>query len=167
MKLARITTCAALAAAAALCAATAFAQTVYKLIDKDGKVTYVQDPPKYYEGKVIRIDIDPNANKATLQRPDAARNGEPGAPAGTQGKDGKEQSSKDKRLHEAQDKLEQAKQALNDAREHPGEDDLRWMGNAGGGTRQVHTEAYDQRLADLEKAVKEAEDALRNVERGR
>ena len=165
MKLARITTCAALAAAVALCAATAFAQTVYKLIDKNGKVTYVQDPPKYYEGKVIRIDIDPNANKATLQSPNAARNGEPPVPGAKP--QAKEQSAKDKRLHEAQDRLEQAKQALNDAREHPGEDDLRWMGNAGGGTRQVHTEAYDQRLANLEKAVKEAEDALRSVERGR
>ncbi len=165
MRLARITTCAALAALGALCATTAVAQTVYKLIDKNGKVTYVQEPPKYYDGKVIRIDIDPNANTATLQKPEASSSGEP-VPPGAK-RQGKEQPKKEDLLQAAQEKLERAKEALADAREHPGEDDLRWMGNAGGGTRQVHTEAYDQRLADLEKAVKEAEDELRSVERGR
>ena len=40
----------------------AAAQTVYKLIDRNGKITYSEEPPKNFDGKVIRIDIDPNAN---------------------------------------------------------------------------------------------------------
>lgn len=142
----------------------AVAQTVYKLIDKDGKVSYVQEPPKYYEGKVIRIDIDPNANKATLQAPDASRGGEPGVPGAT--KPGNQQTDKEQRLDAAHEKLEQAKKALADARENPGEGDIQRLGKVGGGARPVHTEEYDQRLADLERAVKEAEDELRNVEKG-
>ena len=37
---------------AALFASLATAQTLYKLIDKDGKVTYSEKPPKDFGGKV-------------------------------------------------------------------------------------------------------------------
>ena len=58
------------AVALALCAVAtlAAAQTLYKLIDKNGKVTYSEEPPKNFDGKVIRMDIDPNANRATLPK---------------------------------------------------------------------------------------------------
>ena len=52
-------------AAAAQCA---FAQTLYKLIDKNGKVTYSEEKPKEYDGQVIQLNIDPNANTATLPK---------------------------------------------------------------------------------------------------
>jgi len=55
-----------LAAVVAMLCGSAFAQTLYKLIDKNGKVTYSEEAPKNFDGKVIRIDIDPNANRATL-----------------------------------------------------------------------------------------------------
>ena len=58
----------AIAAALLLCAAGASAQTLYKLIDKNGKVTYSESPPKDFDGKVQRMDIDPKANTATLPR---------------------------------------------------------------------------------------------------
>src|SRR6476646_9972855 len=58
-----------LAIAMALLAAQASAQTLYKLIDKDGKVTYSEKPPKDFPGKVIPMDIDPNRNTATLPKP--------------------------------------------------------------------------------------------------
>jgi hypothetical protein len=146
----------------------AAAQTVYKLIDKNGKVTYAQEPPKYFEGKVIRIDIDPNANKATLSKPGDVRSGEPEAPGTRKGaeKRSREQPSADDLLQAAREKVDEAKKALADAKDNPREGEIRFIGNVGGGTRPVPSEAYQQRLADLERAVKEAEDELRNIEKG-
>ena len=40
------------------------AATMYKLIGKDGRVTYSEEEPKNFDGKVIRMDIDPNANRS-------------------------------------------------------------------------------------------------------
>ena len=136
----------------------AAAQTVYKLIDRNGKVTYSEEPPKNFDGQVIRIDIDPNANRATLGvPPPAAKPGadtaKPAAP------------SVEDRLEEARDKLEARRKELAEAREHPREDEIRWIGNKGGGTRAVPTEAYQQRLDNLERAVKEAEDEVHELEK--
>jgi len=144
----------------------AAAQTVYKLIDRNGKVTYSEEPPKNFDGQVIRIDIDPNANRATLgvpppaakpgadtAKPAAAPNAKPAAP------------SVEDRLEEARDKLEARRKELAEAREHPREDEIRWIGNKGGGTRAVPTEAYQQRLDNLERAVKEAEDEVHELEK--
>ncbi|HET9471044.1 MAG TPA: DUF4124 domain-containing protein, partial [Usitatibacter sp.] len=61
--------CVACAGFFALAANSALAQTLYKLIDRNGKVTYSQEAPKDFDGKVIRIDIDPNRNSATLGAP--------------------------------------------------------------------------------------------------
>ena len=44
------------ALAALIAASPGAAQTVYKLIDRNGKVTYSEEPPKDFDGKVIRID---------------------------------------------------------------------------------------------------------------
>lgn len=152
------------AAAALLAGVPAAAQTVYKLIDKNGKVTYAQEPPKYFDGQVIRIDIDPNANKATL---------------GTQGADPGQEASRAKakkeaeqarveghaeKLKAAQDRLDKARQALADARDNPGDDDFRRVGNVGGGARRVPTEQYQERLAGLERKVKEAEDEVKQLQ---
>ena len=56
-------------ACAALFSAAAAAETLYKLIDKNGKVTYSEEKPRSFDGQVIRLDIDPNANTATLEKP--------------------------------------------------------------------------------------------------
>lgn len=133
-------------AACVFAAGLAGAQTLYKLIDKNGKVTYSESAPKDFDGKVIRIDIDPNRNSATL--PPVPRGGVKPAPGN------------EERVRESKDKLERARKALADAREHPGEDDVQRVGKVGGGARPVPSDAYRQRLADLERAVKEAEDEL-------
>ncbi|HET7546882.1 MAG TPA: hypothetical protein VFJ86_03895 [Usitatibacter sp.] len=155
--------CAVLLAAAA---PIALAQTVYKLIDRHGKITYAEEPPKYFDGQVIRIDIDPNANRATLAAPKPPpapdRGTEPGAkpkhaPAA--------QPTAAQKREAAERRLEAARKALEDARDKPGDGDIRFIGNAGGGTRPVPTEAYEQRLANLERAVKEAEDEVRGLEK--
>jgi len=74
------------------------AQTLYKLIDKNGKVTYAEKPPKDFDGQVIRLDIDPKANTATLPKP----TGPLVDPART---------TSDDKVRAAKDKLEVAKKA--------------------------------------------------------
>ena len=134
----------------------AHAQTLYKLIDKNGKVTYVEKPPKDFDGKVIRLDIDPNANTATLPKP--------GAPSA--GGAGGADSATSDRLKAARDRAEAARKAYDNALNNPGEGEVTRVGNVGGGTRPVFSEAYAKRLADLEQAAKEAEDDLKRAERG-
>jgi hypothetical protein len=146
----------------------ASAQTLYKLIDKNGKVTYSEKPPKDFDGKVIRLDIDPNANTATLPKP-----APPPAPAagGSAGNSDapvsktQPKSSGDK-VQDARDRLDAAKKALENARNNPGESDLSFIGNKGGGTRPVPSDAYTAKLAALEAAVKAAEEELKRAEGG-
>ena len=128
----------------------ASAQTLYKLIDKNGKVTYAEKPPKDFDGKVIRIDVDPNANTATLPKPtgplvDPAR------------------GASEAGVKAAQEKLEAAKKAYQQALDNPGDGDVSYIGNKGGGTRAVPTEEYSKRLATLEKAVKDAEEEVKRA----
>jgi hypothetical protein len=135
----------------------AFAQTLYKLIGKDGKITYSESPPKNFDGKVIRLDVDPNANTATLPKGSALREDGAGAKA----------ASADDAVRGARSRLESAKKALADARENPGEGDVSRVGNKGGGTRPQPTEVYQRRLQQLEKDVKDAEEELQKAQRGR
>ena len=125
-------------------ATVAGAETLYKLIDKNGKVTYVEKPPKDFDGKVIRIQVDPKANTATLPKY------QPAAPAARASVD----------VRALQEKVAERRAALQKAKNNPGDDDVQWVGNANGGTRAVPTEAYQHRLAELEHSLKEAEDEL-------
>jgi polyhydroxyalkanoate synthesis regulator phasin len=134
-------------------ASGASAQTLYKLIDRNGKVTYAEKPPKDFDGKVIRMDVDPNANTATLPKP-----------TGPLVDPGRATANESVRI--AQEKLEAAKKAYQQALDNPGDADVAYIGNKGGGTRAVQTEGYAKRLADLEKAVKDAEEELKRAERG-
>ena len=138
------------ALALGLMAGGASAQTLYKLIDRNGKVTYSEKPPKDFDGQVIRLDIDPKSNTATLPKP----TGPLVDPA---------VRATDDRVRAAKDKLEAAKKAYQDALDNPGEGDLTFMGNKGGGTRPVQSEEYAKRLATLEKAVKDAEEELKRA----
>jgi hypothetical protein len=154
----------AFAAVLLLLPAAAAAQTVYKLIDPSGKVTYSEEAPKNFDGKVIRIDIDPNANRATLNPRDDRDRGRPEARELRLKRQQEAQAARSTKLEDARARVTAAQQALDDARENPGPDDVRRVGNAGGGTRPVPTDQYQQRLAELEKALKEAKDDLRKLE---
>ena len=142
------------AVALALCAAAtpAAAQTLYKLIDKNGKVTYSESAPKDFPGQVIRIDVNPDANTATL--PKLPRDSAPATNPGTRSPDARG----------AQERLEAARKALAQARENPGENDVSFIGNKGGGTRQVMSETYRARIEKLEADVKAAEEEVRRAE---
>ena len=161
------------------------AQTLYKLIDKNGKVTYSEKaPPKEFDGQVIRLDIDPKAN--TMAAPKAP------APQREQA-EGKGPTENEKiirrrivtnadLLQAARDKVEAARKAYEDARDNPGDGDLTWiargassgaptppaMPQAGqriSGARPVPTEEYAARLMALEKAWHDAEEELRVIEK--
>ena len=151
-----------LAACAVLAmATTADAQTLYKLIDKKGKVTYSDSPPKDFDGQVIALDVDKKRNSATLVTP--------GTPAAEQAiaEKGRAGDAARTRLRQAQERLETAQKNLAFARENPQEGEVERRGNVGGGTRPVPTEAFEKRLATLEQAVRDAEQELRLAERAR
>ena len=139
--------------AAALPAA---AQTLYKLIDKNGKVTYSESAPKpgEFDGQVIRIDVDPSRNTATLPRPRDAFGGKPAANPATEAANARA----------AREKLEAARKALAQARENPGEGDVAILGNKGGGTRQIESDTYKAKLEKLEADVKQAEEEVKRAE---
>src|SRR3954447_20035046 len=109
-------------AAAVMSAGIAAAQTLYKLVDKNGKVTYSESPPKEFDGTVTRMDIDPKANTATLPKGDALK-----SPA----------VAESPFLREARVKLSLSRKRLDEARANPGPDDMQRVGNAGGGARAV------------------------------
>ena len=154
-------------AAGLFCAASS-AETLYKLIDKNGKVTYSGEKPREFDGQVIRIDIDPNANTATLEKPPPPATSGEGAPRARRGEGGSPAKvDKEAQLAQARERLERAQQALQDAKDNPREGDLTIIGNAGGGVRMVPSEAYRQRLEKLESAVRVAREELERVELGR
>jgi len=141
--------------AVALACIPAAAQTLYKLIDKNGKVTYVDSPPKNFDGQVIPIDVDPNRNRATLgvnREVDFSEKA-------------RAQDAADARVKQAQEKLDAARKNLAFARDNPQEGEIERMGNAKGGTRPVPTEAYEKRIAKLEEAVRVAEEELKQAQR--
>jgi hypothetical protein len=154
-----------LAAALAFMASDAGAQTLYKLIDKNGKVTYSEKPPKDFDGKVIPMNIDPNANTATLPKlpaaADTSGSREPGPRSREPGS-----ASKAETVDELRQRLEDAKKAYQDAVDNPGEGDVTRVGNVNGMTRPVFSDAYQARLNSLEGAVKKAEEDLRRAQGG-
>ncbi len=147
------------------------AQTLYKLIDKNGKVTYSETPPKNFDGKVIRMDIDPNANTAVLPKPAAtgaaatesrSRDTETGRPASSS-----PSRVAEERVERAKEKVERAKAALQSLKDNPSEFDVSRVGKAGGGSRPVFSEDYLARIAQAEAEVKAAEEDLARLESGR
>ena len=143
------------AAIAAGFASIAVANTLYKLIDKNGKVTYSEEAPKNFDGQVIRLDIDPNANTATLPKPN------PVTETAARKRDAAEK--KDQRLDDLKTKLDEARKKLQDATDNPGPEDLDRVGTKAGFTRGVPTEAYEKKLAKLKEDVTQAEQELKRA----
>jgi len=146
-----------LAAIAALGAGAANAQTLYKLIDKNGKVTYSESAPKpgEFDGQVIRIDVNPNQNTATLPRPprrEAVEQEQAQSAARAMG------------VKAAREKLEAAKKALALAQDNPSPEEVARVGTTKGFTRPVESEEYKAKLAKLEDDVKQAEEELKRAE---
>lgn len=128
-------------------------QVVYRLVDKKGKTTYADKAPgKEFEGKVTRIEVDLNANVATLKSV-----GESSPPVRLPLTDPELKRVKaDAELARAREALEAAKKAREDGKD-PTEEEIHWLGKVGGGSRPVPTAAYEARIKKLDEAVKAAE----------
>jgi hypothetical protein len=139
-------------AGAAFAGLAAHAQntTLYKLIHPDGKVEYVEKAPKDFPGKVVPVTVNPEQNKAMLGK------GTITPPPST--------AARDARVSAARAKLDAARAALKDAQDNPKEEDITYLGNVNGSTRPVPSDVFKEKVAKLEKAVKDAELALAKAE---
>ena len=152
----RIATILALIPAAMCLSATAHAETIYRSVGANGEVTYSSQPvPGAREYKAIEIEsLTPEERRAglLLHEQDKALSDKLGAQLKAR-KDAWDQA--DREITAAESALADAESALQEGREPlPGER----ISNAGGGTRL--TEAYFQRLQDLEAQVKLAKERL-------
>jgi hypothetical protein len=167
------TTAVLFAAALAALAGEAAAQTLYKLIDKNGKVTYSESEPKNFDGKVVPMNVNPDANTVSLPKPPApGAKGEAPPQRNVDGirrtgpKEAGTGGSTADRIEVAKERLEAARKALKEAQDNPGEGDITWIGTKGGGTRAIPSEGYQRKLEALEQNVRGAEEALKLAEKG-
>jgi hypothetical protein len=131
-------------------------QVVWKLVDKKGKVTYVDKaPPKEFDGKVTRIEVDLKANRALLVNMGEAT---PPTLLPLTAPELKRVKA-DAELARAREKHEEAKKAREDGNE-PTPEETQWIGKVGGGARPVPTDAYHARIKKLDDALKAAEAEL-------
>jgi len=95
------------------------AVTLYKLVDRDGKVSYVQEVPASFQGKSVTVEIDtavnsvaPNITPKPPQKAEkAAKPGEP-KPMDYLAKRRATRDALELRLKTARDRLDAAKKAL-------------------------------------------------------
>ena len=129
----------ALAQASGSATAVGPVMTLYKLIDRNGKVEV--------------IEVDMGANTATMPKfvPPARSTV------------AKRQAQANK-VDELKERLAQLQAERDEAINRPGDEDIQRIGIVGGRTRPVPTEEYLKRLADLEAKIKATEDEL-SVER--
>lgn len=138
------------------CAATA--QTIYKEVDKDGKVTYTDKKPDESSKKAEKVDIDKNRN---IAQPLVSKEEKEGGSRSSAKPEQRIARDNDllAKLDQARENLERAKEALANA-QAPAEDE--WIFIMGGG--RVPSEAYFQRIKISEDAVKKAEEDLASAE---
>jgi len=149
----------------------ASAQTIYKHVDKDGKVYYSDKPPEKDQGGK-KVDVDSNRN---VLPPLVSKSSEQGG--------GSDKARIDRRIQKQDNllaELEAARQQLAAAKEalaagmEPLEDEWQTVvgQSAGGGrgkpgltaTKRIPNEMYHERIKDLENSVKNAEDNLARAE---
>lgn len=153
---------------AGLVASLAGAQTttLYKHVDKDGKVTYTDKPPakdasaakEVGSTKALNMDKERNVIKAPPKSSDAPDK------RGAENKARTAESAKEKEYEDAR-KAYEAARAAQDAGKDPKDDEWRTIGASKGAPARVPTEAYAERLKRLEAAVAAAEKRLRDAER--
>ena len=138
------------------CAASA--QTIYKEVDKDGKVTYTDKKPDESSKKAEKVDIDKNRN---IAQPLVSKEEKEGGSRSSAKPEQRIARDNDllAKLDQARENLERAKEALANA-QAPAEDE--WIFIMGG--KRVPSEAYFQRIKTSEDAVKKAEEDLASAE---
>jgi len=146
--------------ALSLAGTPALAQTIYKLIDKNGRITFTDTAPKNFEGQVIPIEIDTRANIA--QPPKIPPGGSPPmSPYETQRELTRNETRL--RLNQARDRYNAAKDALEQGKD-PQEGEWQTLVQQGGGGRRVPNESFFERQKMLEANLQAAERALAEAE---
>lgn len=154
----------------ALCVAllpldSANAQTMYKYVDKDGKVTYSDKPPKPGE-KAEAVVASKEANTVKLDT--KANTGKDQKFSDVKARGDARMTERDrlqKSVDDAEKELERAKKALENGRDpQPGEQII--IVRKQGGNSVQRSEAYYARIDRLEKAVKQAEEGLSRAQQG-
>ncbi len=141
------------------CAASA--QTVYKEVDKDGKVTYTDKKPDDNSKKTEKVDINTNRNitqPLAKKEEKEEREGSSRSSAKPEQRIARDNDLLEK-LTQARENLERAKEALASA-QTPADDE--WINTIRGA--RIPSEAYYQRVKTFEDAVKKAEEDLASAE---
>ena len=147
-------------------ATEAHAQTLYKLTDSSGEVTYTDAVPKGFRGTVKRLDIDTSESVAVLT-PGARGQAQATAPDYAEIIRRRALVDDEARIIQARERLEAARQALAAAQESSTPDDWIYFGpNNPLGMRRAPRPEYQARLENLERNVQIAEEQLRMAERG-
>ena len=156
--------------------AWAQSSTVYKQVDKDGKVTYTEKTPakdakkdeskdtkdgKAAPGTVKKLEMDNERNVIKSLSSTTEREGGGAAKAVEKRLSRQEQLRNN--LEEARRVVDEAKEALESGKD-PQDEEWQTIVGAGGKPARIPTEAYHQRIKDLEKAVKDAEAGLAKAE---
>lgn len=157
--------------AATLASVDAGATVLYKLTDRAGNVTYVDTVPSAFDGIVIRLDIDSDANTvapAEIPRILSQTPAAPTAPGYLETRRNAE-AAYDARLRAARSRLDAARAALEDAQNNSTPDDWIYLqrSNNSPGPRRVPRPEYAERLASLEGDLLAAQDELARAERDR
>ena len=128
------------------------AETVYKSVDADGRVTYSSEPPeKAVESKAVTLPPGPSE----AERKDAIKREKELQKAADRitGERAAAGSGRTKAVTDAQKELDEAQQRLEEAKVMHDSD---WQGKAGGGRRLK--ESYFERVERAEERVRQAED---------
>ena len=142
--------------------AAAAEQTLYKHVDKNGKVTYSDKVPKEGE-QASKVVVDPTANIVKMQTKDSSGKEQKFADIKARGDARaalREKLQKD--VTTSEEALEKAKKALESGRDPVG-GETRIVVRKGGNS-VIRLPEYYNRIAGLEKAIKKAEVALKDSE---
>ncbi|MEI6738453.1 MAG: DUF4124 domain-containing protein [Pseudomonadota bacterium] len=138
------------------------AELLYKHVDKEGKVSYSDKPPKNGE-KVERVEVDTSANIVKLQTKDGSGKEQKFADIKARGDARAALRDKlQKEVTTAEQNMEKAKKALEDGRA-PAEGETRIVTGKNGNSILRQPEYYT-RIAALEEAVNKAETQLKDAE---
>jgi hypothetical protein len=143
------------------------AQSLYKLVDRNGKVTYSDSVPRNFDGRVIPLRID--AGPDLLAQPPAA-DGEGagrGEPAGEVIR--RKPANDTSPIEAARLKAQAARKAYEHARDNSTPDDWIYVkpNSNNMGTRRHPKPEYEARLVDLDRKAVLAEQELDRLERER
>ncbi len=152
----------------ALGCADASAQELYKLVDRNGKVTYSDTVPKDFKGRVIPLHIDPNLNSSESSPApgqDGEGRGEPPAERTIR----KGPVKDDSPIEAARQKARAARKAFEDVRDNSTPADWIYVNpdRSPVGVRRFPKPEYEARLVDLERKAIVAERELDKLERER